>query len=119
MKDEIDVLIVDDDADLPTILQELLADLGLTVTCAVNGRDGYTKALELRPRLIISDVMMPIMRGDDMLNALRGHPETAEIPCILMTAAPAMVRIDVPHLIAKPFDLAQLETIVARYLTIS
>ena len=116
MKDEIDVLIVDDDANLATVVQEMLRDLDLTATHAANGRDGYQMAVALRPRLIISDVMMPVMRGDDMLTALREHPDTAGIPCMLMTSAPGMVRAQPSYLIAKPFDLDDLESIVEDHL---
>jgi CheY-like chemotaxis protein len=114
MGSDVDVLIVDDDLDLVTVITLVLDDLGLRIATATNGREGFEKALSLHPRLIVSDLMMPIMRGDEMLLALRGNPVTAPIPFILMTSAPAQVRGSVPHLLTKPFDLQQLEVMVER-----
>jgi signal transduction histidine kinase len=53
---------------------------------ASNGEEGCQRAIKERPELIVSDVMMPVMSGLQMLTQLRGMPETADIPVILLTA---------------------------------
>lgn len=113
---EVDVLVVDDDADLRSLLELLVEGLGFVVRCARNGQEGYEKALSLRPRLILSDLMMPIMRGDRLLAVLRDNPETAGIPCILMTSAPAVLVEFDGYLLTKPFDLDDLGCLLHRFL---
>ncbi|MFP2928340.1 sensor histidine kinase [Pyxidicoccus sp. 3LG] len=53
---------------------------------AVNGEEGRQRALAERPDLIVSDVMMPLLSGLQMLVALREDPRTVDIPVILLTA---------------------------------
>jgi DNA-binding response OmpR family regulator len=54
------LLLVDDEPGLRTAVQTYLEDEGFQVTTAVDGEDGWTKAQELLPDLVISDVMMPL-----------------------------------------------------------
>ncbi len=80
------VLIIDDDLDVrDQVATTLLAAYYETYT-AVDGRDGVAKALHLVPDLIICDMMMPNMNGQDVLTELRQHPETATVPFIYLTA---------------------------------
>ena len=116
MKSKVDVLVVDDDSSVTYILRQLLDDLGLRASFASNGREGYERALDLHPRLILSDVMMPLMRGDEMLRVLRENENTAAIPCILMTSATTELHIRANDFLAKPFDLDQLESLLMRHL---
>lgn len=80
------VLIVDDDLEMrDQIATTLLASYYETYT-AVDGRDGVTKALAHPPDLIVCDMMMPNMNGQEVLAELREHPETASVPFIFLTA---------------------------------
>jgi CheY-like chemotaxis protein len=113
---EIDVLVVDDDPDLRAVIELLVETLGFAVSSAGNGQEGYEKAISLRPRLILSDLMMPRIRGDRLRAILHDNPETAGIPCILMTSAPAVLPDFDGHLLTKPFDLDDLEILLHWYL---
>lgn len=115
---QIDVLIVEDDLDLSLMLQEVLASTGLVTFVASDGLDGYNKALELRPRLVLTDVMMPHLRGDEMLARLEffvGKP----VPAIFLTAASEFPRATEHPVVRKPFDLSALLSIVSKELQMS
>jgi signal transduction histidine kinase/CheY-like chemotaxis protein len=79
------VLVVEDNVDMRDFLARTLAQTYHVVT-AVDGADGLRKALADPPDLMLSDVMMPGMTGDFLVQELRRHPETADLPIILLTA---------------------------------
>ncbi|NMO20799.1 response regulator [Pyxidicoccus fallax] len=79
------VLVVEDDAEIRRFIAGLLAQ-SYQVLEAVNGEEGRQRALTERPHLIVSDVMMPVMSGLQMLEALRADSRTVDVPIILLTA---------------------------------
>ncbi len=107
------VLIVDDEPAIVDLLSQLLEDEGYRVASAGDGLAAYEKAREVRPALVIADVMMPRMDGFALVDRLTAgeHP----VPVILMSAAVESRRRDVPF-IAKPFDLGELLELVNTYL---
>ena len=56
------------------------------VISAFDGREGLEKALRFRPALIVSDVMMPNMSGDEMIAQIRKQPELSQTPIVLLSA---------------------------------
>lgn len=81
------VLIVDDNHDLLLLITESLTLLGnYTVVTADNGDDGLARAIELRPDCVVIDVRMPGLDGYQLVRALRGDPETATLPLVILTA---------------------------------
>ncbi|HZI15106.1 MAG TPA: ATP-binding protein [Myxococcus sp.] len=79
------VLVVEDDREIRGFISRLLTE-HYAVLEAVNGEEGRQRALAERPDLIVSDVMMPLLSGLQMLAALRADPRTVDIPVILLTA---------------------------------
>lgn len=79
------ILVVEDNRDMNSYIRQVLAP-HFHVASAFDGEEGLAKALALHPALIVSDIMMPRMSGDQMIDALRGHPEMADTPIILLTA---------------------------------
>lgn len=79
------VLIVDDNADMVNYLRRLL-DNRYRVRTASNGEQALKRIHEIRPDLIVSDVMMPVMGGVELLKHLKGNPEMANIPVMLLSA---------------------------------
>lgn len=80
------ILIVDDE---PTVRETLLAMLegqGYAIAEAVNGPEAIQKAGELRPDLILLDVMMPGMDGYEVCRRIRSTPDLAEVPIVILTA---------------------------------
>lgn len=80
------ILIIDDDADVRNVLEQMLALELYEVTTAVNGRDGLEQLFEKEPDLILLDLNMPQMNGRDFLLRLRSHPKAQNIPVVVLTA---------------------------------
>jgi len=83
---------------------------------AFNGDDGLRKVDESRPDVILTDVMMPVRTGTEMLAQLRRHPRHKHIPAIIMSA---IDRRDIVNrfgaaYIKKPFALQQLRRLLDR-----
>ena len=84
---EYKVLLVDDDVDLVEATKIVLESNGYEVACAYNGQEGVQKAKELKPNVIILDVMMTHKtEGFDTARELRNEAGTKEIPIIMLTA---------------------------------
>lgn len=79
------VLIVEDDADLRSFLKTILSP-DYEVYETDNGKAGYEKANETIPDFIISDIMMPVMDGIELLQKIKTNPNTSHIPFILLSA---------------------------------
>jgi PAS domain S-box-containing protein len=79
------VLVVEDNADMNRFVAECLS-AEYQVVCAFDGRQGLEKALAFRPDLIVSDIMMPHVSGEEMIRELRNHPEMQETPILLLSA---------------------------------
>ena len=80
------ILVVEDDPTLRSNICEILDSEGFQSISAVNGKDGLQKAVEHVPDLIISDVMMPVLDGFELIKELSNNEITASIPVILLTA---------------------------------
>ena len=80
------VMLVEDDKSLREIYSIRLVAEGYEVVSAGDGEEALALAVQQRPDLIVSDVMMPKISGFDMLDILRSTPETKDIKVIMMTA---------------------------------
>ncbi len=114
------ILVVDDNADMRGYVAGLLAQY--RVETAGNGREGLDKALRLIPDLVISDMMMPQMGGDELARALLANPQTRDIPLLILTAKLddplklAMLKAGVRDYIAKPFSGEELRVKVEQLI---
>ncbi|PIT92638.1 MAG: hypothetical protein COU08_01425 [Candidatus Harrisonbacteria bacterium CG10_big_fil_rev_8_21_14_0_10_42_17] len=80
------ILVVDDDEDFISIISQKLASSGFAVSLAHNGREGYDRALQLKPDLILMDVQMPEMDGIETLLKMREREELKHIKVMFLTA---------------------------------
>jgi len=80
------VLVIDDDPTALRLISYTLEQEGYDVTTASNGRMGLSQARELRPDVIILDVMMPDLDGFEVSRQLRADPLTAQLPILMLTA---------------------------------
>jgi DNA-binding response OmpR family regulator len=81
------ILLVDDDPTLRTLVHSHLESAGHRVTTASDGAEALRTAISTSPDLIVSDIMMPGVNGFALLKTLRGRPDTVMIPVILITSA--------------------------------
>jgi DNA-binding response OmpR family regulator len=80
------ILIIDDEEDLRLLLKERLEVSGFAVVEAGDGLVGMEVAESEKPDLIIFDLMMPVMSGEQFWAELRRHPELKSVPVIVLTA---------------------------------
>ena len=117
------ILIVDDVAANRDLLVMILQHQGHRLLEAGDGRAGLAAALADRPDMVITDVLMPVMDGYELVRQLRLDPATRGIPVVFYTAhygegdARALARAGgVSDVLAKPVEIDQVLSIVARVL---
>jgi CheY-like chemotaxis protein len=114
------VLIVDDEFGLADITADLLTDAGYDVALAINGKLGLASLSSRRTDLVLTDLMMPVMDGPELIRRMRADPQLAAIPAILMTALPEAVPTGAAALhdavLVKPFSIAELLATIRRLL---
>ena len=79
------VLVVDDDPDVARFVEVNLRSAGYDVTVAGNGEEALEKAVEIRPDLVLLDVMMPKLDGFEVAQRLRRDPRTSSSSIIMLT----------------------------------
>ncbi len=127
MENKTTILVIDDEPAIRMGLAATLGRNGYNVETAINGDDGFLKAKQIKPDLIISDVMMPAMSGFEMKQQMSADPQLAPIPFIFLTARTANqdrvagIRNGADDYIAKPFVtdelIARIEAVLRRVKT--
>ncbi len=113
------ILVIDDEPSILTLVESILAANGYEVFTASDGQEGYDKAQQYIPDLILLDVVMPKMDGSAMAEALRMNPVTEDIPVIFLTGLVekdeeerASQQIGGNIFIAKPFTPGELLSMI-------
>lgn len=115
------ILLVDDNADMAAYLTNLLKKK-YRVEVAQNGVEGLEKAMTFRPDLIVSDVMMPGMSGDEMVKSLRNIPDFLDTPIVMLTAKDndalrlKLLKVGVQNYFVKPFSANDLSARISSLL---
>jgi two-component system, chemotaxis family, chemotaxis protein CheY len=117
---KLDVLIIDDSVVMRAVLAKLLRMTGIplgTVHEAGNGAAGLALLERQRVDLVLLDISMPVMRGDEMLERLREQPALRELPVVVVSSESSNERR--AHLEAlgavfvhKPFSPEQLRDVI-------
>lgn len=108
------VLIVEDEQDIRENIAEIFKLSKFKVFEAENGQIGLDIAVEIKPDIVVSDILMPIMDGFGLLENLKTNPATDHIPVILLTAKTMMdskllgLKIGADDYITKPFNVDEL-----------
>ena len=115
------VLVVEDDRNIAELLQLYLEKEGYAVTIAADGGKGLEKFRTIKPDLVLLDVMMPVMDGWAVCNAIRSESQT---PIIMLTAKSETtdkvqgLKAGADDYITKPFEmrevLARVEAVLRR-----
>jgi CheY-like chemotaxis protein len=111
------VLVVDDDQDIRDSLADLLADEGHQVRVASNGREALdVLRASPRPCLILLDLMMPVMDGQEFLQEKDGDSLLCEIPVCVVTAGPPLTaNASIVSCVRKPINVPKLLGIIGRH----
>jgi len=108
------ILVVDDEPDIHTVLGKLLTKEGYTVENAYSADEAYASIAEAKPDLIILDIMMPKVSGIEVCNKLKSDPLTKDIVILIVSARDTQDdRIEgLEHgandYVSKPFHLRSL-----------
>lgn len=108
------ILVIDDNSGIRDLLTRILWDQKYRVITAKNGQEGYEKAVDIKPDLIVVDWMMPVMNGIEFINKLHENEELFTTPTILLTAKSGEQYKLEGHkegataFIPKPFDEGEL-----------
>jgi PleD family two-component response regulator len=108
------ILVVDDDPDIARFVEVNLRSAGYDVAVASDGEEALEKAGDLRPDLVLLDVMMPRIDGFEVAQRLRKNPQTANTSIIMLTAKALSadkvtgLQSGADDYIIKPFDPIEL-----------
>jgi signal transduction histidine kinase/serine phosphatase RsbU (regulator of sigma subunit) len=117
------VLVVDDNADIRQYISENLSGQ-YRILEAENGQVGLDIAKQVRPDLIVTDVMMPVMDGYELCRKVRAHKQLQRTPIIMLTAkATDEMRVEgleigADEYLSKPFNVRELQVRVKNLLQI-
>lgn len=115
------ILIVDDEFFLAEAVGEALEQMGYATTTAVNGRLGLAACDQTHPDLILLDLMMPVVTGLEMLEALKASEKLRDIPVVMMSptgrdAIPGGLQPLLRGFVQKPFTLEDLMAVLGPIL---
>ena len=115
------ILVVEDNDELRNYLLQTLSNEYNVQTCS-NGKEALVIIPEYKPELVISDIMMPEMRGDELCTAIKNNIEMSHIPVILLTALSnekeilSSLQTGADEYISKPFNISILKATIANLL---
>ena len=119
------ILVAEDQPHIRALIEYKLKNNGYQVISVDNGLDALAKAIEVKPNLVLLDVMMPLMTGFEVLSALKQNPETKNIPVLLVTAQSKEeevlkgLELGADDYITKPFSpnelAARVKTVLLRH----
>ncbi|WP_163863331.1 response regulator [Myxococcus eversor] len=105
------VLVVDDEQGILEALADLLREEGYRVLTASHGREALERMSELRPDLVLTDWMMPVLDGPALIDRIRAEPSWAGVSLLGMSAVDVgPLRAHYPGIpfLQKPFDIPAL-----------
>jgi CheY-like chemotaxis protein len=87
------IVYVEDEPAVQRLVEFWLTDAGFRVVLAANGAEGFDLIRSQRPDLVITDALMPVLTGDELVEQLQRDPELRTIPIIMATAAASPLRV--------------------------
>jgi CheY-like chemotaxis protein len=102
------ILIVDDESSIRFLLKRVLESGGYEVVEAPNGVVALAQMVESRPDLVVTDMMMPVMGGAELIARLRSDPETELIPVVVVSSQREIASNVADAVVTKPFEPGEL-----------
>lgn len=114
----IKVLYIEDDKDIQQAVAEMLSLLGYETACADNGKLGVEKAKSWQPDIVLTDLRLPVMDGNEVIRRLRSNPDTAYMTIFVLSAwADASTRelcmqLGADRFFAKPLSILEIDSAI-------
>jgi two-component system alkaline phosphatase synthesis response regulator PhoP len=108
------ILVADDNENIRDALAYLLEDDGFKLWIAKDGADALQKTREIRPDILLLDVMMPVMNGYDVCRTIKNDPELKDTYIIMLTAKGQVAeqergkKVGADEYVVKPFSPAEI-----------
>ncbi len=121
------ILSIEDDEDVQHLIGQVLFQAGHELHYAWNGKEGHEKILQLRPELVLLDLMMPLMNGVELLEKLKGEPAAKDMPVIIVSSygdkadllSHSVKALGAAEYLSKPVDpktlVHSVEQVLARF----
>ncbi len=108
------ILVVDDEPDVVKTLSKAIRRQGFDVVSATDGEQALERVKDSHPALVILDIIMPKLDGIEVLQRIKGDPQTASLPVIMLTARAGDedmlkgYKYGANYYISKPFRIAEV-----------
>jgi CheY-like chemotaxis protein len=112
------VLVIEDERPIATLLVRLVEECGAEAEAAHNGGEALRRMKEVCPDLVLLDLIMPVMSGEDVLREMDEDPRLADVPVIIITTKEMMDGLPQRKVtfLQKPFLPAEVKQIVREAL---
>lgn len=112
------ILVVDDDPETRFLLRLIVESEGYVVSDAQNGIAALIRIKESLPDLVITDMIMPLMGGGELIERLRSDPRTANLQIMAVSGVPGAKEsaVGADAVLGKPFDRTRLLAVVSGLL---
>lgn len=115
------ILVVEDDDDIRFLLRTILEAEGYRVVEAETGKEAVTASTELRPRLILMDLSLPLLDGLSATRLIKAEEDLRDIPVVAVsayaTARRRAIQAGCADFVSKPIEIRELKAVVERLLT--
>ncbi|MBU4194771.1 MAG: response regulator [Actinobacteria bacterium] len=116
------ILIVDDNEDILITYRVVLERMGYVVEAAHNGRECLEGIEEMKPDMVLLDVLLPGLSGPEVCRSIKETAQTKDIPVVAITASMSgetrnrMAEVGADEFLLKPVDVSDLNRVVKRFL---
>ena len=108
------LLVVEDDAEMREELKGLLEQDGYRVLMVDDGQGALSVLGQLKPHLVLLDLMMPVVSGWEVMAVIDQTPALSSVPVVVMSAYAHQAPPNVAHVLKKPFSGDELLKVVGR-----
>jgi CheY-like chemotaxis protein len=111
------ILLVEDDDDVRALYAYMLASAGYKVTAVRNGLEAFAEIQVNRPDVVVTDILMPVLSGLDLIAAVRSNDELADLPVVAITSLGENHREEArtagaTDVITKPIEIARMREVI-------